>query len=230
MARITTDRVWERKTTAAVLVGSFVFLGPLTARAGILAEEISATVERVLTVIKKADLGKNERHAQLLQMIMPRFDFAEMAKRSLGPHWKERTPDEQRKFVRVFADVLADSYLDKLETYIGDKFVYVRETQESDFSEVATKIIGKNGGQFAINYKLHWSDGDWKVYDVIIENVSLVNNYRSQFNRILTTAPFDELLNILEQRKGRELSSERLPLNSLISYWIISAASAARRQ
>ena len=205
---------------------------PLPLQAGAMTDEVRATVKKVVAILQnphlKPEARKNERHAQLRQVIEPGFDFEEMAKRSLGSHWQGRSQEEQGKFVTLFADLLAESYLDKIESYVGEKFVFVRETQDREFSEVAIKIIDKKGEEVPINYKLRSAKGNWKIYDLVIENVSLVNNYRSQFNRILTTASFDELLQRLQEKRGKEFGSERLRLNTIVSYSIMSAAVAAR--
>jgi phospholipid transport system substrate-binding protein len=196
-----------------------------------MTDQIRAAVEKVVAILQdpylKPDARKNERQTKLRQAIEPNFDFEEMAKRSLGFHWQGRSPEEQAKFVTLFTHLLEASYLDKIESYVGEKFLYLRETQEGGFSEVATKIIDQ-GEEVAINYKLHSADGSWKIYDVLIENISLVNNYRSQLNRILATASFDELLQRLQEKRGKEFGSERLRLNTIVSYSIISAAVAAR--
>jgi phospholipid transport system substrate-binding protein len=215
---------------ACGILGIFLFT-PSPLQAGAMTDQIRAAVEKVVAIFQdphlKPDARKNERQTKLREAIEPNFDFEEMAKRSLGSHWQSRSPEEQARFVTLFTNLLEASYLDKIESYVGEKFLYLRETQEGGFSEVATKIIDQ-GEEVAINYKLHSADGSWKIYDVLIENISLVNNYRSQLNRILATASFDELLQRLQEKRGKEFGSERLRLNTIVSYSIISAAVAAR--
>jgi len=197
-----------------------------------MTDQIRAAVEKVVAILRdpylKPDARKNERQTKLRQAIEPNFDFEEMAKRSLGFHWQGRSREEQAKFGILFTHLLEVSYLDKIESYVGEKFLYLRETQEGGFLEVASKIIDKKGEEVAIDYKLHSADGSWKIYDVLIENISLVNNYRSQLNRILATTSFDELLTRLQEKRGKEFGSERLRLNTIVSYSIMSAAVAAR--
>ena len=135
------------------------------------------------------------------QVISARFDFAEMAKRSLGQQWQRRTAEEQAEFVKLFTDLLEDAYVSKMESYNGEKVLYTRENQDSDSVEVDTKIATKKGEEYSINYKLHQSKGEWKVYDVVIENVSLVNNYRSQFNRILANSSFNDLVQRIKEKQ-----------------------------
>jgi phospholipid transport system substrate-binding protein len=151
------------------------------------------------TGLKSAD-KKTERRDQLRQVISARFDFNEMAKRALGQHWQRRSAEQQRQFVQLFTDLLERSYADQIESFNGEKIVYGREKEEQDDAEVDTKIVTKKGEEFSVNYRLHPVERDWKVYDVVIENISLVNNYRSQFNRVLANSSFDELLRKLQRK------------------------------
>jgi len=188
----------------ACLLGAAWFLLPLPAGAGAPTEQTRTTADKVLSILNNPELRsaarKNERREQLRAVIYPRFDFAEMAKRSLGPQWSRRSPQEQQEFVRLFTEVLEHSYVDKIESYGGEKITYTRENLDKDHAEVFTKVVTKKGEEFSVNYILRSVGGEWKVYDVVIENISLVNNYRSQFNRILAKASFDELLRKLQAK------------------------------
>jgi phospholipid transport system substrate-binding protein len=202
------------RNIAASLAASIVlsFLVAVTAFAGAPTEQTKGTVDKVFAVISdpnlKAPAKQQERREQLRQLIYPRFDFTEMAKRSLGPHWARRSPQEQQEFVRVFTGLLESAYIDQIESANGDKVVYGREQMDGDNAVVFTKVQTNKGEEVAINYKLHQVGGDWKVYDVVVEDISLVNNYRSQFNRVLANASFDELMRRL-QNKGPEGKSRR---------------------
>ncbi len=174
-------------------------------RAGVPMDQLRSTTDKVLDILKdpnlKSEGKKEERRAELRKVIYQRFDFDEMAKRSLGPNWARRSPEEQREFVKLFTDLLENTYADKMESYNGEKILYGREKQEGDDAQVDTKIVTQKGEQYSINYKLHPVGGDWKVYDVVIENISLVNNYRSQFNHVLASSSFDDLLRRMRQNK-----------------------------
>ncbi|HYA29377.1 MAG TPA: ABC transporter substrate-binding protein [Acidobacteriota bacterium] len=176
----------------------------MPADAGVATEQTRATADKVLTILNNPELRsaerKSERREQLRAAIYPRFDFAEMAKRSLGSQWSRRSAQEQSEFVRLFSDLLEKSYIDKIESYNGEKITYTRENQDQDRAEVFTKVITKKGEEFSVNYTLHATNGEWKIYDVVIENISLVNNYRAQFNRILAKSSFDELLRKLQAK------------------------------
>ncbi len=180
------------------------FLFPTSLHAGVPTDQIRAASDHVLEILNDPKLAspsaKEERRAELRQVIYPRFDFAEMARRSLGPAWQNISPREQQEFVGLFTQLLEESYVTNIESYSGEKILYGRETVEQDFAEVDTKIITDKGEEFTVNYKLHMLNGDWKAYDIVIENVSIVNNYRSQFSRLLRKQSFAELLDTIREK------------------------------
>ena len=182
--------------SALVLTVGLAQIGAATA--GVPTDQIRATVDRVLLILHDPKLNstgaKEVRRTELRKTIFPRFDFEEMAKRSLGAEWRRRTPAEQKEFVRLFTELLKDSYVDSIESYRGNKVTYRRESQDGAYANVGTQIIDAQGEEFAIDYRLNLDGSEWKVYDVIIENISIVNNYRSQFQRILSRSSFAELL------------------------------------
>ncbi len=172
-------------------------------------DQVKATIDRVMETLKdprlRGDVNKNKRREKLRQTILPRFDFADMAKRALGSQWN-RYPDKQREFVSAFTQLLEESYADQIEAARGDKVAYVNERTEPGIAEVDTKVISSKGEETPILYKLHPVGPDWKVYDVVIANISLVNNYRSQFSHILSHSSFDDLIKMIKE-KGVEKNS-----------------------
>jgi phospholipid transport system substrate-binding protein len=218
--------------TCAIVAG-FLLLMPLPLRAGVATEQVRAMVEHVQMIVQdprlQSEARKKDRRAALRRVIGRRIDFAEMAKRSLGSHWQGRTPKQQTEFVKLFTDLVEDAYLGQIESYPGDKFVYLREIRDGEFAEVDSKLNALKGDEIAINYRLRGRNADWKVYDVVIENVSVVGNYRSQFNRILSGASFDELLKKLRETRVRQIQARRSrPDNTLLSYWLLAQASPNR--
>lgn len=185
---------------------------PGTSEGGIPSDQVRQTADKVLLILQdprlKAPDKKNERRNQLRQVIAARFDFAEMAKRSLGQHWQARSAEEQRQFVQLFSDLLERSYADQIESFNGEKIFYGRENQDGNHAQVDTRIVTSKGEEFSVHYKLHDVDREWKVYDVVIENISLVNNYRSQFNRVLAGASFAEFLRKL---RGKQFDATGRP-------------------
>ena len=197
-------RILTRKRWAPMIAIIWLYMAvPVTA--GVPGDEMRATIENVLATLKDPNLKgpekQGERRNKLRDAIYPRFDFAEMAKRSLGPHWQRRSPEEQKKFVEVFTALVEGAYLDAIESYNGEKVVVSSDKQDKTFADVNSKIVTKKGEEFAIEYKLHQAEGGWKVYDVVLENISLVNNYRSQFNRVISKSSYEELLSKMLEKK-----------------------------
>jgi phospholipid transport system substrate-binding protein len=125
-----------------------------------------------------------------------------MAKRSLGRHWAARTSEEQREFVKVFATLMGKSYADNIESYTTQNVLYIRESEEQNYAQVDTKIVAQNGSPLSINYKLHSVDSEWKIYDLVIEDISIVGNYRSQFDRIIGRSSFAELVRTMKEKQS----------------------------
>lgn len=132
-------------------------------------------------------------------MIYQRFDFTEMARRSLGPEWRRRTAEEHKEFVALFTKLLERAHLNTIESYNGEKVQYLNERAENSGAQVDTKITDNKGREFSVNYRLHDVNGDWKIYDVVVEDVSLVNNYRVQFSRVLAKSSYAELVNTIKE-------------------------------
>ena len=182
------------------LVGVIYLFVALPVSAGAPSDQTRATIEKVLTVLKDP-AAKSERRERLRQVIYPSFDFAEMAKRSLGSHWQRRSSTEQQEFVKLFTDLVESSYVDAIDSYDGEKVVVANEKQDKEFAEVNTKIVTKKGEEYRVDYKLHQTSGSWKIYDAVIENVSLVNNYRSQFNRVIAKSSYEDLMTKMKDKQ-----------------------------
>ena len=181
-----------------------VALAPGHAVAGVPTDQIKSTVDKALLVLKDPRLRPaaktKERREQLRQILFARFDFSEMAKRALGPNWRRRTAKEQDEFVRLFTELLERAYADTIESYTDEKIVYVGERLDGGYADVNSKIFTSKGEEFSLNYKAHLVSGEWRVYDVVVENISMVNNYRSQFNRVISNASYEELLRRLRDK------------------------------
>lgn len=181
-----------------------IWLTPGSAVGGVPTDQIKSTVDKALVVLRdprfKPTAKTKERRAQLKQILFTRFDFTEMAKRSLGANWRRRTAKEQEEFVRLFTDLLERAYADTIESYGDEKIVYVGERLDGDFADVNSKIFTAKGEEFSLNYRAHFVGGEWRVYDVVVENISMVNNYRSQFNRVIANSSFEELVRRLKDK------------------------------
>ena len=146
---------------------------------------------------KPADIDKN-RNA-LRQILLTRFDFAAMAQQSLGNRWSELNAKEA-EFVSAFTDFVENGYMGTLGSYRGEKVVYDRDWVDGEAAEVDTRVVGGEGAPIKIGYKLHLTGGQWMVYDAVIDDVSAVGNYRSQFARILKTVSLEELIQRLRAK------------------------------
>jgi phospholipid transport system substrate-binding protein len=125
-----------------------------------------------------------------------------MAKRSLGIYWRDLTPQERQEFVPLFKDFLNKIYVGKLGLYNGEKVLFTGETVGTNYAEVNTQVGARNGDQVPVVYMLKRMGGDWKVYDVVADNVSIDNNYRSQFDRVISSSSYQELVKRIKQRAG----------------------------
>jgi phospholipid transport system substrate-binding protein len=158
----------------------------------------------VLDFLASTTLAEQERQARIRQAVLQRFSFEEMARRSLGRHWHELTPEQRQEFVQLFTDLLIDSYIDKIERSEGKEDIrYTRETIEDDYASVRTEIVQERDQNIEVEYRLLLRDGDWQVFDVIIEGVSLVNNYRTQFNKIILEESYEALVKKLQQKSAQ---------------------------
>jgi phospholipid transport system substrate-binding protein len=200
----------NRKLLWALCVSLGAFLTqPGSVSAGAPTEQIQSAVERVTTILKDPKLQAEAKRKELKDAVYPKFDFTEMARRSLGSHWQRRSPEEQREFVRLFTELVENAYMTNLDGYQGEKVVIGGERQDKEFAEVDTKIITKKGEEFAVNYKLRQAGNDWKIYDVVIENISIVNNYRSQFNRVIAQSSFDDLFRKMKDKQFEAAGKKR---------------------
>ena len=165
--------------------------------------QLQETMERVMALTQTFHSEKDfiDNRAALRQIIFPRFDFAEMAHRSLGNRF-DTLDGKEAEFVATFIQFAEGSYTNALASYRGEKIIYGREDIDANLAEVETQVIGR-GETTPITYKLHLVGDEWKVYDVIIDQISLVSNFHSQFSRILQTASVDELMRRLRE-KARE--------------------------
>ncbi|GAB4546586.1 MAG: ABC transporter substrate-binding protein [Thermodesulfovibrionia bacterium] len=185
---------------------------PLRVYAGEPTEEVKKTVDGVINILKderlKSPQNMSKRRRLLKELIYKRFDFEEMSKRSLGIHWARRSPDERKEFVPLFSDLLERSYIKKIESYSDEKIIYVDESIDNGYAVVKTKVISKDNVETPIDYRLMRKDSEWLVYDVVIEGVSLVNNYRTQFNKIITSESYEALIKRMKAKQEEEKALE----------------------
>jgi phospholipid transport system substrate-binding protein len=186
--------------TASIFIASVACATP--------TEDVKKTVDEVVHIVADKEMKKNDvkRRQALKKTISTIFDYPEMAKRSLGKHWNVRTAAEKKQFAELFATLLENSYAGKIESYNNEKIVYIKDIVEDEYAEVKSKVVTASRDEFTLDYRLFKQNGKWMVYDVIIEGVSLVSNYRSQFNKIITSNGYDKLVKKL-QSKSEELKA-----------------------
>src|SRR5919106_2468010 len=190
--------------TAAALLLLAAALEPDRATAGVPTKQIKATVDKAVLVLKdpglRAESKTKERRDQLRQILFARFDFNEMAKRVLGANWRRRTAKEQEEFIHLFTELLERAYAETIESYTEEQIIYVNERLDGSYADVQSKILTSKGEEFSINYKAPLMSGEWRVYDVVVENISMVNNFRSQFNRVIANSSYEELVRRLRDK------------------------------
>ena len=167
-----------------------------------ITEGLKATIDQVINVVTDPQYknDRTTRRTKMKDIIYPKFNFLEMGKRSLGKkHWKKITPKERKAFVDVFGKLLENSYANKLENYSDEKINYVDEIVKGKYAMVKTEVVRKNGS-INVDYKLIESPSEWRVYDIVIEGVSLIKNYRSQFGKVIHNDSFDTLMDKLNAK------------------------------
>ena len=206
-----TGRLFRGLATAGLLVLSTVQGG----WAATAQEQLKGAIERVVSTLDspamKGEGKAAERRAAVRQIANEIFDFGEIARRSLGRYWQPLSDAQRTEFVGLFGDLLERSYISKIELYGGEKIVYSGERMDGDLAIVSTKIITKNGTEVPIDYRLFRRGDRWMVYDVNIEGISLVSNYRTQFNKIIQSNGYNTLVDRMKakQTEGFEDTSQK---------------------
>ena len=171
------------------------------------------TIDEGLAILKDPALQSPEkmpeRRQKLWDAVKGVFSFEETAKRSLGRHWNDRTPQEQQEFTETFKNILRSIYLEKSDSYAQENVIYLSETVEGDRSKVNTHFITSDSKQIDVVFSMKIFNSEWKIYDVIVEGVSIVGNYRSQFNSILSNSTFAELMDKLKEKESEVVKLEK---------------------
>jgi phospholipid transport system substrate-binding protein len=168
-------------------------------------EQLKGAIDRVVSTLDspamKGEGKAADRRTAVRQIANEIFDFGEIARRSLGRYWQPLSESQRAEFVGLFGDLLERSYISKIELYGGEKIVYSGERMDGDLAIVSTKIITKNGTEVPIDYRLFRRGDNWKVYDVNIEGISLVSNYRTQFNKIIQSSGYNTLVDRMKAKQ-----------------------------
>jgi phospholipid transport system substrate-binding protein len=176
--------------------------------AGAPVDAIKETTDKILAIITDPNLKDpakaKERRSLIRKAVDERFDWKEMSRRSLARHWLKRTEEEKQAFVSLFGRLLERTYMDKVEDYSGEKVIYAGEVIDGEYGVVEVKIVTTKETEIPVIYKLREKEEDWLVYDISIEGVSLINNYRVQFNNMLARSSYEKLVKKLQEKVAEE--------------------------
>jgi len=177
---------------------------------------VQTATDHVLQIVQDSELAapisQERRRAEVQRIADHLFDFQEMSRRALALHWRERTPQEQSEFVAVFKRLLARAYIGKLESYSGEQIVYLSEAIDGEFASVRSRIVTGRGTEIPVDYRLRLVDSRWMVYDVAVQGVSFVANYRGQFDRIIRTSSFQTLMRDLRSKYAETATRAARPI------------------
>ena len=194
--------IHRRPSWLLVAALAFGMLAPGVVRAGEPTDQLKIQLERVLKTVQNPEVKKEGRAAErraIRKIAEEIFDFDDTARRTLARHWAQRSPAEREEFVRLFSDVFEHAYLSKVELYQGERVTYLGDSVEAGVATVKTRFLTKQGSQLNVDYRMQRaSSGRWLVYDVLIEGVSLVDNYRNQFNSVIQRTSYQELVRKLK--------------------------------
>jgi len=210
MSCIGRDKYFGGFVMKQTAVGGFIlltlgfFLVSSPVQASPVQEQLKATIDQILKILADPDLKGDEktkqRRAVLKETINKRFSFYKMSQLSLARHWRDRTEQEKEHFVILFGQLLEDTYISKIESYTDEEVVFVKEYVNNKKAQVYTKII-TDSVEIPIDYRLYQADdATWMVYDMVIEGVSLVGNYRTQFDQMLQKGSYEDLVKELKNK------------------------------
>jgi len=164
---------------------------------------VQNTVNQALEVLRDKAAPLQQRQEKLRQIVAQSFDFTEMSKSALGYQWKKLTPQQQQEFTTVFISFIEDSYLSKLNDYRGQQVQFIKATQESgDYAQVNTNIVREGKEPIHLDFRVMKEGGAWKVYDVTVDAISIIANYRNQFNRVMNNQGYDTLIKDLKEKQA----------------------------
>jgi phospholipid transport system substrate-binding protein len=197
------------KTVALVTAALLTVGAAALAWAGAPTDQVREYTNAVQKVLDdpalKAPDKRTERRAAVRKIANEVFDVGETARRALGPHWRDRTPAEREEFTQLFADLLERTYISKIDFYGGEKLQYTNEQIDGDRAVVKAKVVTKQGTEVPVEARMLKNGDRWLIYDVAIENISLISNYRAQFDRIIRTSSYGELVNRLKTKRDEFL-------------------------
>lgn len=186
--------------TIRLLTAAALLLAAVPVWAGGPTDNIKEYTDAVVKVLEDQSLKTADRRAAVRKLAVEAFDVQETARRALGPHWQQRTPAEREEFVGLFADLLERTYIAKIDMYGGERLKFTDEKIDGENATVRGKVTTKQGADVPVEARMHKKGDRWLIYDVAIENISLISNYRAQFDRIIRTSSYGDLVKRLRNR------------------------------
>ena len=194
-----------RHVLSGIGVALVLAVGVAPMAAGTATAAIKTTIKQMFVILNDEELktpGRaEERRQQLEKVIGNRIAYDEMAKRSLGPQWAQLNEEERQEFVRLYAQLLRDTYSSRFDRYSDEKVEFLQETLQGDYAEVRTRLTSSKFS-LDVDYRMLQRAGDWRVYDIVVDGISLVHSYREQFTKIIRTYSYEELVTKLRQKTG----------------------------
>jgi phospholipid transport system substrate-binding protein len=197
------------KKRLLIVLLTFIFLIalPLNLYAATATDAVKGGVDAILTKLRDPAFKQKSKQEQIegiRETINDIFDWTELSKRTLGKNWKKFSPEQQKEFTDLFSTLLENVYADRLLAYSDEKVVFEKETElKKGRVEVASHIRLADGKQVPLNYRMIQKEGKWRVYDIVIEGVSMVKNYRSQFKKLLTNKKPEDLIETLKKKTSK---------------------------
>jgi len=191
-----------RRTLTGVAAVPLFLVAPATA--GEPTDQLKSSIDQVIKVLEdpalKAEGSTQKRRAAIREVAGETFDFGEAARRSLGKHWQGLSEQEREEFTGLFADLLERGYIARIEEYSGEKIVYAGDNVDAGAATVKTKFTMKDGTEIPVDYRMLRKGERWRVYDISVEGLSLVGNYRGQFSKIIETSSYQDLVRKMKTR------------------------------
>jgi phospholipid transport system substrate-binding protein len=196
------EDVMKKYIVRMTLILCLIF--PIPVFAGVPLEAVKGHVDKVLDVLRdpslKAESAKKAKKDKIREISEKMFDFTELSKRTLGQNWSKFAAEQQKEYIELYTSLLEDAYADKIMAYTDEKIVFNKEVALTEKTVEVQSTVLRKSGEIPIYYRVIMKDGSWRVYDVVIEGVSLINNYRSQFREILANKPPESLLETLRKK------------------------------
>ena len=199
--------MWQNLFARTIFLFLLIFGLAAPTQAGEPTEQMKLTINKIIDILNNPALKEpakaEERRTRMRRVADERFDWREMARRSLAKYWKQRTEEEKREFVPLFTDLLEQAYMNRIENYSGDKVSYDGEKVKGEYSLVKVRIYTSQQTNIPVVYRLRKKDSQWLIYDISIEGVSLVKNYRKQFDSVILSSSYEGLLEKLKEKAAK---------------------------